>query len=126
MKTPFERILVYGYPYLKGQVSFSPETLFGIHPNDRICSIGRPKETSANRYDEFNPFATYAGSIKIHDDLFMAFQIPEKDVTGWDLFNPVQPVYKLYVVIEDQELICPNYDDLTIRIHKPIFKHYHE
>jgi len=126
MKKTYQRILCQGYPYLKGKVDLKQESLFGLTPNDRISSIGRPIETSANRHDEFQPFVTYSGSITLDDELYMAFLLPEDAITGWNLFNPVQPLYKLYAVIPDQELICPNFQDQTIRIHKPIFQHYHE
>lgn len=126
MTTSFETILIDGYPFLKGYGQLNPTCLFGLVPEDRLARIGRPIETSANRCDEVAPYVTYKGTIILDNQLYLAFLIPAREIIGWDLFNPQKPIYKLYAVLAGEELLCSNFNDLTIRIYKPEFKFYHE
>lgn len=120
-----KKILIKGYPYLVGECEFIQRQAFGLHPGDLVTIIGLPPDTSANRQDFFEPYVSYSGLIELDDDLFMAFQLPNSGVTGWDLFNPQAPVYKLYIPLFDyNEMICPNLPGQTIRIFKAKFNRY--
>jgi hypothetical protein len=100
--------------------------LFGLSPGDKVTRIGTPNkngnETSNHRFDDFSQPLTYSGTIKLADGEYAAFLFPDEGVSGWDLFNPPQPVYLVYVVLwENEELIRQLHRINNIYIYKAKF-----
>ncbi len=129
----YSKILIDGFPYLKGRPPLEKISYLGLNIGDKVHKIGRKsengKETSATRILEVEPYMTYMGIFKDRElgQEFLAFLFTEDSVTGWSLFNPKQDVYCLMGFIDDvegeePELIRANVYDLTIQIYKACFE----
>ncbi len=132
MNNSYDKILIDGYPYLKGNPPFNKVSYLGLNIGDKIHKIGRlsknGKETSANRIFTCKPYMTYSGMFidKEENRIFLAFLLPSDGITGWNLFNPKRDIYCLFSFIDDvkgeePELIRPNLKELTIQIYKANF-----
>jgi len=123
-----KKILIEGEPYLKGNdIVFKETPLYGLRIGDKIKSIGIKTKSAFSRQDAFEPPVIYSGVFSIENDDMMAFEIPQASITGFDLFNPPERLYKLYTICEHNgeskdELIVSHFHNLTNRIFKTVFK----
>lgn len=80
---------------------------------DKIYSFGNGQSNGSYTTLRFSMPLTYAGETQIEESNFELYKIPDKGISGRNLFNADFPLY-LMLIPETEDaiwyLICPNYN----------------
>lgn len=96
--------ILQGTPYIK--------KVWKDYP-DKIYSFGNGQSNGSYTTLRFSMPLTYAGETQIEENNFELYKIPDKGISGRNLFNADLPLY-LMLIPETEDviwyLICPNYN----------------
>lgn len=109
-----EQILIKGYPHLKGSDVLQylrNEDFFSLHVGDKVSQIGDGRNNSTHRTLYIKPYMTYAGVYCSPDEneKYYCFLLPKNGVSGWNIFNPEQPVYSCFVDVGNKLIGLQNF-----------------
>lgn len=118
-----EPVLVKGIRCIKGRnIQFENKVCFGLQAGEKVSKIGIWKSTSSYE-SKFIPYVIYSGQIQVEEDLYAAFLLPREGITGWTEDNPEQPLYMLFLISEEFNILYQINDKVPNAYpHKPIFE----
>ena len=118
-----KKMIISGQPCILGECCFIKEPFLNLLPGAKITKIGTGKHTGCYSTLRLKTYMTYVGSITIEKEKRFAFEIRPEEIDGWDLFEPMQKVYALFVKV-GTDVGKEDWDNNRLIVYKGVFKKY--